>query len=308
MLRSAKLTTRDLLEELLAQRLLLLDGAMGTLVQARGLEEADFRGKRFPQHQRSLKGCYDLLVLTQPEIIEEIHRAYLEAGADIISTDTFTATSISLADYGLESYAFEINRAAAEIAHRASDKMMRRQPERPRFVAGSIGPTNKTATLSPNVNDPGYRAVTFDELAKAYGEQVAGLMAGGVDLLLAETTFDTLNLKACLYAIEQYFAEHRRRVPVMASVTVTDKSGRTLSGQTVEAFWISVSPYDLFSVGINCASAPKKCALTWKICPASPPAMSVAIPTPACRTPSAASTIRPSTWRESSGSSPRTAG
>jgi 5-methyltetrahydrofolate--homocysteine methyltransferase len=253
MLRSAKLTTRDLLEELLEQRILILDGAMGTLVQARGLEEEDFRGKRFGSHSRSLKGCYDLLVLTQPQVIEEIHTAYLEAGADIISTDTFTATSISLADYGLEAHVYEMNRAAAEVARRAADKMMRREPHRPRFVAGSLGPTNKTATLSPNVNDPGYRAVTFDELATAYGEQVAGLMAGGVDLLLAETTFDTLNLKACLYAIEEYFSLHQARVPVMVSVTVTDKSGRTLSGQTVEAFWISVSPYDLFSVGINCA-------------------------------------------------------
>jgi 5-methyltetrahydrofolate--homocysteine methyltransferase len=253
MLRSAKLTTRDLLEELLEQRILILDGAMGTLVQAHGLGEEDFRGKRFGEHPRSLKGCYDLLVLTQPQIIEEVHGAYLEAGADIISTDTFTATSISMADYGLEAHVYEMNRAAAEVARRAADKIMRRQPHRPRFVAGSLGPTNKTATLSPNVNDPGYRAVTFDELATAYGEQVAGLMAGGVDLLLAETTFDTLNLKACLYAIEQYFTEHQVRVPIMASVTVTDKSGRTLSGQTVEAFWISVSPYDLFSVGINCA-------------------------------------------------------
>jgi 5-methyltetrahydrofolate--homocysteine methyltransferase len=253
MLRSAKLTTRDLLEELLEQRILILDGAMGTLVQARGLGEEDFRGKQFGDHSRALKGCYDLLVLTQPEVIEQIHTAYLEAGADIVSTDTFTATSISLADYGLESHVYEMNRAAAEVARRAADKMMRREPHRPRFVAGSLGPTNKTATLSPNVNDPGYRAVTFDELSAAYGEQVAGLMAGGVDLLLVETIFDTLNLKACLYAIEQYFAEHEVRVPVMASVTVTDKSGRTLSGQTVEAFWISVSPYDLFSVGINCA-------------------------------------------------------
>jgi 5-methyltetrahydrofolate--homocysteine methyltransferase len=253
MLRSAKLTTRDLLDELLAQRILVLDGAMGTMLQAHRLSEEDFRGTRFERHPRPLQGCNDLLVLTQPRIVEEIHRAYFEAGADIISTNTFTATTISLADYALEAHAFEINRAAAEIARRAADDMMQRERGRPRFVAGSLGPTNKTATLSPNVNDPGFRAVTFDGLAVAYGEQVAGLLAGGVDLLLAETSFDTLNLKACLFAIEQYFEAHKLRVPVMASVTITDKSGRTLSGQTVEAFWISVSPYDLFSVGINCA-------------------------------------------------------
>jgi 5-methyltetrahydrofolate--homocysteine methyltransferase len=250
---TAKLNSREALQELLAERILVLDGAMGTMIQSRGLQESDFRGTRFRNHPRSLKGCYDVLALTQPDVVESVHRAYCEAGADIIETDTFTCTSISMADYGLEEHVFEINRAAAEIARRVVDEMNLRQPERPRFVAGSIGPTNKTATLSPNVNDPAFRAVTFDELVAAYTEQVEGLVAGGVDVLLPETSFDTLNLKACLFAIEQYFENHGIRLPVMASFTITDRSGRTLSGQTVEAFWISVARFDLFSVGINCA-------------------------------------------------------
>jgi 5-methyltetrahydrofolate--homocysteine methyltransferase len=192
-------------------------------------------------------------VITQPQVVAEIHRAYLEAGSDIIQTNTFNATRISLTDYGLEEHAHAINKAAAELARRAADEMTRRTPDRPRFVTGSIGPTNRSGSLSPHVNDPGYRAITFDGLKEAYKEQVAGLVEGGVDLLLAETAFDTLNLKACLFAIDEYFEETDVRLPVMASATITDKSGRTLSGQTIEAFWISVSHFDLFSVGINCA-------------------------------------------------------
>jgi 5-methyltetrahydrofolate--homocysteine methyltransferase len=253
MLMRARLAPRDTLEEILARRILVLDGAMGTMIQVHKFEEEDFRGDRFRGHSRPLKNCYDLLALTQPRIIEDIHRAYLEAGADLIETNTFSATRIALADYGLEAHVVELNRAAATLARRAADAMTERTPDRPRFVAGSLGPTNKTASLSPNVNDPGYRAVTFDELVAAYTEQIEGLVAGGVDILMPETAFDTLVLKACLFAIERYFEEHGIRLPVMASLTIPGKDGRTLSGQTIEAAWVSVSPYDLMSVGINCA-------------------------------------------------------
>jgi 5-methyltetrahydrofolate--homocysteine methyltransferase len=247
------MNTVQRLDDLLRRRILILDGAMGTVVQALRLGEADFRGERFRDHPRDLKGCNDLLSLTQPRTVEEIHRGFLEAGADIIETNTFTATSISLADYGLEEHSFDINRAAAGTARRAADAMSARTPDRPRFVAGSIGPTNRTASLSPDVNDPGFRAVTFDDLERSYHEQVRGLLAGGVDLLLPETTFDTLNLKAALFAIERCFDETGRRVPVLASLTITDASGRTLSGQTLEAAFISIGHVPLFSVGVNCA-------------------------------------------------------
>ncbi len=253
MLLTGQVGTQELLEELLSQRILILDGAMGTMIQEHRLEEEHFRGARVRAHPRPLQGCNDVLVLTQPRLIENIHRAYLEAGADIIETNTFNATSISMADYGLEEHVYAMNVAAAEIARRAADAVTRLTPDRPRLVAGSIGPTNKTASLSPHVNDPGFRGVTFDQLVASYTEEIAGLVAGGVDLLFPETTFDTLNLKACLYAIEQYFEKHQIRLPVMASVTITDASGRTLSGQTLEAFWISVAPYPLLSVGLNCA-------------------------------------------------------
>jgi len=246
-------STRELLDHLLSQRILFLDGAMGTMIQRHKLEEADFRGELFRNHSRPLKGCNDLLCLTRPEIIEEIHREYLEAGADIIETNTFNATSISMADYGLESIVYDLNKAAAELARRACDTITAANPDRPRFVAGSIGPTNRTASLSPDVNNPGYRGVTFDELVTAYTEQIRGLVDGGADILMPETTFDTLNLKACLFAIEQFFDERQIELPVMVSVTITDQSGRTLSGQTVEAFWNSISHARIFSVGINCA-------------------------------------------------------
>jgi 5-methyltetrahydrofolate--homocysteine methyltransferase len=249
---------RTRLEELLRTRILILDGAMGTLIQAHRLEEADFRGQLFVNHPKDLKGCNDLLSLTRPDIIEKIHRQYFEAGADIVETNTFNSTSVSMAEYGLESEVYAINRASAELARRAADAFTARDPEKPRFVAGSIGPTSRTASLSPDVNNPGFRAISFDELAAAYREQVEGLYDGGADLLMPETTFDTLNLKACLFAISQFFEERGVELPVMVSVTITDASGRTLSGQTVEAFWNSVSHFPMLSVGLNCALGPDR--------------------------------------------------
>ncbi|HET7705108.1 MAG TPA: methionine synthase [Thermoanaerobaculia bacterium] len=239
------------LRDLLKKRILIIDGAMGTMIQRYGLEEDAFRGDRFSGHACDLKGNNDLLSITQPHVIEEIHRQYLEAGADIIETNTFSAQAISMADYGFQSFVYEMNVASAQIARRAADAIA--TVDRPRFVAGALGPTNRTASLSPDVNNPGYRAVTFDDLVAAYHEQVRGLVDGGVDILLAETTFDTLNLKAALFAIEKYFEETGVRLPVMASITITDASGRTLSGQTVEACWNSISHAPLLSVGINCA-------------------------------------------------------
>jgi 5-methyltetrahydrofolate--homocysteine methyltransferase len=241
------------LQELLKQRIVIIDGAMGTMIQTHPLDEAGFRGHRFTHHSRDLKGCNDLLCITQPQIIEAIHRQYLEAGADIIESNTFNSTSISMADYGLESHVYELNVSGAKAARRAVDVVMRNDPSRPRFVAGAMGPTNRTASMSPDVNNPSFRAVTYEELVAAYSEQVRGLIDGGVDLLLAETVFDTLNLKAALFAVDQYFEEHGRRVPLMVSVTITDRSGRTLSGQTIEAFWNSIVHMPLLSVGINCA-------------------------------------------------------
>ena len=243
----------ETLSAALAKRILVVDGAMGTMVQAEKLEEADYRGTRFAAHAKSLRGCNDLLVLTRPDIVASIHRRYLEAGADIIETNTFNATSISMADYGLEALVREINTEAARIAKAETQRAMAADPARPRFVAGSIGPTNKTASLSPQVSDPAFRAISFSQLVEAYAEQVHGLLDGGVDLLLPETTFDTLNLKAALFAIEEVFAQRGMRVPIVVSVTITDKSGRTLSGQTVEACWISISHAPLLAVGMNCA-------------------------------------------------------
>ena len=243
----------ETLRSLLADRILLLDGAYGAMIQDYDLSEAQFRGDRFGDHPRDLKGCNDLLCLTAPEIVGEIHGNYLAAGSDIIETNTFSSTSISMADYGLEDHVYDINVAGAQLARKAADRYSALTPDQPRFVAGALGPTNITLSLSPNVNDPAYRTLTFDEVAAAYYEQVRGLMDGGVDLLLCETVFDTLTLKAGLYAIEQYAIDCGRRVPLMISMTVTDLSGRTLSGQTVEAFWLSVQHAQPFSVGINCA-------------------------------------------------------
>ncbi|MCK6528838.1 methionine synthase [Myxococcota bacterium] len=245
--------SRSLLSSLMKERILVLDGAMGTMIQRYRLGEADYRGAAFASHPRALKGCNDLLALTRPDVIEEIHLAYFDAGADIVETDSFNATSVSMEDYGLEDRVLDINLAAARIARQAAEKAMARDPSRPRFVAGSIGPTTKTASLSPDVNDPALRSITFDALVRAFYEQVDGLVQGGVDLLLSETNIDTLNLKAALFAIEQYFCDKGTRLPVFASVTIPDRSGRTLSGQTIEAFWTSIEHADLAGVAINCA-------------------------------------------------------
>lgn len=244
------------LKQLLTRRILIIDGAMGTMIQRYKLDEAAYRGERFASHPRDLKGANDILCITQPQVIEEIHRQYLEAGADIIETNTFNAQAISFADYGLEPHAYDVNLAAARLARRAADAYS--TPEKPRFVAGSLGPANKTASLSPDVNNPAYRAVTFDQLVDAYYEQTRGLVDGGSDILMPETTFDTLNLKAALFAIEKYFADTGTTLPVIASITITDASGRTLSGQTVEACWISIAHAPLLAVGINCALGAKE--------------------------------------------------
>jgi 5-methyltetrahydrofolate--homocysteine methyltransferase len=244
------------LKQLLQRRILIIDGAMGTMIQRYGLDEKGFRGPRFADHPRDLRGNNELLNLTQPAIIEEIHRAYLEAGADIVETNTFNAQAISLADYDFQPYVYEINVAAAQIARRAVDAFSK--PDRPRFVAGALGPLNRTLSLSPDVNNPAFRAITFEQVVDAYYEQIRGLVDGGVDILLPETTFDTLNLKGALFAIEKFFADRKMRLPVMASITITDASGRTLSGQTVEACWNSISHAPLLSVGINCALGAKE--------------------------------------------------
>jgi 5-methyltetrahydrofolate--homocysteine methyltransferase len=241
------------LRDLLARRILVLDGAMGTMVQRYKLSEADFRGERFASHHKDLRGDNDVLVLTRPEVIAEIHDQYLAAGSDIIETNTFNSTAVSQADYGLEAHAYELNVAGARLARAAADAWTARTPEKPRFVAGSIGPMNKTLSISPDVNNPAFRAATFDEVCAAFKDQVRGLIDGGVDLLLLETIFDTLNAKAGIVAIEEVFEEKGVRLPLMISVTVTDRSGRTLSGQTVDAFWVSVAHAKPFSVGINCA-------------------------------------------------------
>ncbi len=241
------------IEEILQERILVLDGAMGTMIQRYKLEEEDFRGMRFKDHPHPLKGNNDLLSITRPDIIREIHRQYLEAGSDIIETNTFSSTSIAQADYHLEHLAYELNYESAKIARHVADEYTEVNPQKPRFVAGALGPTNKTASISPNVNDPGFRAITFDELVAAYYEQAKGLLDGGSDALLVETVFDTLNAKAALFAIQQLFDDVGKSVPVMVSGTITDASGRTLSGQTTEAFIISVSHVPLLSIGLNCA-------------------------------------------------------
>lgn len=244
--------------EAINQRILILDGAMGTMLQRYKFEEEDYRGERFKNWKSPLKGNNDLLSLTQPHAIEAVHRKYLEAGADIIETNTFSATTIAMADYHMEDLVNELNLASAQIARKVCDEFTAQNPEKPRFVAGSVGPTNKTASLSPDVNDPGYRAITFDELRVAYKQQCEALLDGGADLLLVETIFDTLNAKAALFAIDEIQEERNIKIPVMVSGTITDASGRTLSGQTAEAFLISVSHLNLLSVGFNCALGAKQ--------------------------------------------------
>lgn len=246
------------IKKILKDRILVLDGAMGTMIQRHKLEEEDFRGERFKDHKSSLKGNNDLLSITRPDIIKEIHAQYFEAGADIAETNTFSSTSIAQADYKLEDIVYELNVQSAKIAKEVADEFTKKEPNKPRFVAGSIGPTNRTASLSPDVNDPGFRAITFDQLVDAYYEQSRGLIDGGVDILLVETIFDTLNAKAALFGIEKLFYETGKRIPIMVSGTITDASGRTLSGQTVEAFLYSVSHLELLSIGFNCALGAKQ--------------------------------------------------
>ena len=236
-----------------SERILILDGAMGTMIQSYELDETGYRGTRFKDWGQDLKGDNDLLVLTQPQIIREIHDDFLEAGADVIETNTFNATSISQSDYGLEAVAHEINVEAARLAREAADATTKKTPDKPRFVAGAIGPTNRTASVSPDVNNPGFRNVTFDELVEAYSQQTRGLIEGGADTILIETIFDTLNAKAAGFAVRQVFEELGVELPLMISGTITDLSGRNLSGQTTEAFWYSMRHLKPFSIGMNCA-------------------------------------------------------
>jgi len=241
------------IRQILKERILVLDGAMGTMLQQYKFKEDDFRGERFKDYPTSLQGNNDLLSITQPQAIKEVHAKYFEAGADIVETNTFSGTTIAMADYQMEDLVYELNYQSAKIAKEVADDFTKREPHKPRFVAGSIGPTNRTASMSPDVNDPGYRAVTFNELRIAYKQQVQALIDGGVDLLLVETVFDTLNAKAALFAIEEVKEERHIDIPIMLSGTITDASGRTLSGQTAEAFLISVSHIPLLSIGFNCA-------------------------------------------------------
>lgn len=241
------------IREILKKRILVLDGAMGTMIQRHKLEEEDFRKGWFENHASPLKGNNDLLSLTRPEIIKEIHAQYFAAGADIVETNTFSGTTIAQADYGLEKYVYDINFQSAKIAREVADEFTAREPNKPRFVAGSMGPTNRTASISPDVNDPSYRNISYDELVEAYEEQAKALIEGGVDLLLVETIFDTLNAKAALFAIQKAFDETGKELPIMVSGTITDASGRTLTGQTTESFMISMSHMPLLSIGLNCA-------------------------------------------------------
>src|SRR5260370_27149585 len=245
------------LKVLLERRILILDGAMGTTIQGYRLSEADFRGERFLDSTRELRGNNDLLSLTRPEVIRQIHAQYLEAGADIIETNTFNSNAPSQADYGLERLVYELNHAAAALAREAADRSMERDPGKPRFVAGVLGPTNKTASISPEVNDPGFRNIYFDELVGAYGEALKGLADGGADLILLETIFDTLNAKAAIFAIEALFEERGQRLPVIVSRTITDQSRRALTGHPPEAFWNSLRHAQPIAVGLNCALGAK---------------------------------------------------
>ena len=247
------MTLTEKLDSLLSKRVLVLDGAMGTMIQRRKLQEADFRGERFANHPTDLKGNSDVLVLTRPDVIGDIHREYLAADADIIETNSFNAQAISQGDYQLEPICYELNFAAAKLARAAVDEFNARTPDRPRFVAGSIGPANRTLSISPDINNPALRAITFDQLKNAYADQVRGLIDGGSDIILLETIFDTLNSKAGLVAIDEVSEERGIRLPLMISVTITDRSGRTLSGQTLEAFYLSIEHARPWCVGLNCA-------------------------------------------------------
>ncbi len=241
------------IQDLLKKRILILDGAMGTMIQRHKFSEEDYRGERFKDWKQPLQGNNDLLSITQPEAIKEIHALYFEAGADIAETNTFSSTTIAMEDYGMEDLVYDLNYQSAKIAREVADEFTAKNPDKPRFVAGSIGPTNRTASMSPDVNDPGYRAVTFDGLRVAYKQQTEALLDGGADILLVETVFDTLNAKAALFAIQEVNEERNINTPIMVSGTITDASGRTLSGQTAEAFLVSISHIPMLSVGFNCA-------------------------------------------------------
>jgi len=247
------MTERVNIENILRERIVILDGAMGTMIQRYKLTEQDFRNEKLKDHPYPLKGNNDLLSITRPDIIKEIHKQYFEAGADMVETNTFGSTAVAQADYHLEHLVYEINFQAAKIAKEVAEEFTRKDSQKPRFVAGSMGPTTKLASMSPNVNNPGFRAITFDQLAEAFKEQARGLLDGGVDALLLETITDTLNVKAALFAIQELFDETGKQVPIMVSGTITDASGRILSGQTAEAFLISVSHVPLLSIGLNCA-------------------------------------------------------
>lgn len=241
------------IQDILKERIMIIDGAMGTMIQPYNLDENDFRGERFKNHSHSLKGNNDLLSITRPDVIKEIHRKYLEAGADIIETNTFSSTTIAQADYHLEDAVYDLNYYSAKIAKEIAEEFTKKDPSKPRFVAGAMGPTNRVASLSPDVNNPGYRNINFDQLKTAFKQQAKALIEGGADLLLIETITDTLNAKAALFAIQELFEEIGRELPIMVSGTITDASGRTLTGQTTEAFLISVSHAPLLSIGLNCA-------------------------------------------------------
>lgn len=243
----------DQLRQLLSQRIMLLDGAMGTMIQRYNLDEPDFRGDRYQEHSHPLKGNNDLLAITRPDIIIDIHKAYFEVGADFATTNSFNGTTIAQADYAMEPYVYDINYHAAQCARKAADEWTQKTPDKPRFVVGALGPTNRTASMSPDVNDPGKRLVTFDELKDAYIQATQALLDGGADIIMVETVFDTLNAKAALFAIDELRDQLNRNIPVMVSGTITDASGRTLSGQTTEAFWVSMEHGQLLSVGLNCA-------------------------------------------------------
>ena len=287
----------------LEERIVLLDGAMGTMIQAYKLGEDDYRGERFANWERDLKGNNDLLTLTRPQVIREIHTAFLDAGADIIETNTFNSNAPSMSDYGLESLVPELNLAAARLARECADAAAKRTGE-PRYVAGVLGPTNRTASISPDVNDPGYRNITFADLADTYEESAVALIEGGVDFLMVETIFDTLNAKAAIFAINRSFARTGITLPVMISGTITDASGRTLSGQTPEAFWNSVRHIDPFMIGLNCAlGAEDLRPYVAELSRVADTRVSVPTPTRDCRTNSVSTTKRPSTWPASSASS-----
>jgi len=246
----------DQLKQLMAERILVLDGAMGTMIQSYKLEEADYRGERFSDHPCDVKGNNDLLTLTRPDIIKAIHTAYFAAGCDIVETNTFNSTSIAMADYQMEDLVYELNKQGATLARSVADEYEKQNTKKPRFVAGVIGPTNRTCSISPDVNKPGFRNIAYMELVESYTEAIHGLIDGGSDLILVETIFDTLNAKAALFAIDQYYDEHGIQLPIMISGTITDASGRTLTGQTTEAFWNSVRHSNPLSVGLNCALGP----------------------------------------------------